>query len=258
MSNDKRNPFERASKDRPKADPSTATMPPSQRMTKARTGGNVSGESRESHNPNWRPSRPEDRLVAQNAPPTTAAAPRTRVNGVLETADLTEARLAEQKRRAAVKENAAGLAQRTEFVPEDFQAVFAGWMLVHAIEVGGSFELTEWNAVQLTRCVYWQVMSGQPGFDRFGISQLTAAHEWLAANGYYDSRTQKRAVHPGIGRAAKEFPVWEEQTQPSEPLRTGNRPVYVRRDEISDAEARTLSFDELKKRAQSQFKPETR
>ena len=99
-------------------------------------------------------------------------------------------------------------------------------------------------------------MSGQPGWTKFGISELDAAHKWLAANGFYESRTQKRAV-ASFGQAAKEFPVWEPE-QKTEPVRTGNAQVFIKRDETGDQEARKLSFEEIQKQARSQFKPENR
>jgi hypothetical protein len=101
-------------------------------------------------------------------------------------------------------------------------------------------------------------MSGQPGWTKFGISELDAAHAFLKSNGYYESSTQKRAIHPAIGRAAREYPVYnpEEKAEPS--VASGNRPVFVRRDSTDDKNARMLSFDELKAAAQKTFKSDTR
>jgi hypothetical protein len=259
--NDSRNKFERAAKKNRQATqaPETKEMSLSQRMTRVR-GGESSTAERESAHPNWRPSHPDDRLTARTAPQTTVVAPRKTASGVVEDAQLAAAREAEQARRAALKDQATGLAKHAEFVPEDFQAVMSGWIFRNSTEVAGSFPMTPFNCQNLSRCVYWQVMSGQPGWTKFGISELDTAHEWLAANGYYENpATQRRSVHPMTGTAAKEFPVWEShQQQADEPIRTGNRPVFVRGNADEEAAAKKLSFDDLQRQARQRFKQDQR
>jgi hypothetical protein len=255
MGNDYRNPFSRANKGKPAASQESKEMSLSQRLDRVR-GGATTSEQREGAHPNWRPSRPEDRATLRTAPQTTEAAPRKTASGVLESPDLAAARIAEQQRREALKTQATGLAKRAEFVPDDFQATMIGWLVINSVENGGTFELTTFNVSNLERCVCWQVMSGQPGWTKFGISELDAAHAWLTENGYYESAQQKRAV-AGFGRAAKEFPVWKPQDK-TEPVRSGNAQVFIKQDETSVAEARKLSFEELQAAARSNYKPDRR
>jgi hypothetical protein len=248
--NDSKNRFSRNAEKQAKVDPAIREMPLSQRMTRFR-----SGEAKPDQPEGTAWSRRSAELEKQK-PTIVEKAPVTRTQGgVVENPELKAAREAEKARREAAKQQAAGLAQTVQFVPEDFQATMSGWLFINSRENGGDFELTPFNAENLTRCVYYQVMSGQEGFTRFGISQLDACHKWLRENGFYESRTQKRGV-AAFGSAAKEYPVYEPEEK-NEPVATGSRPVFVRRDTAGDADVRKMSFDELQQNARKSWKPDT-
>ena len=249
MSNDPRNRFERAATKQAKQDPATKEMPLSQRLDRLR--GKKAVDETEP-DPRWRPSRPEDRSIEQTSAFTRTKAPTT-YGGVTETPDLTSARQAEQARRKALETQATGRVQRDEIIPENATAIMIGWITRNAITSGGTFFYCEWNVAQLTKCVDWQIRSGQPGFDIWGISQITAAHQFLLANGYYETERHHRGQE-----APKSFPQWAAPQSTPEPVRSGNKSVFIRQDPQAVADARKMTFEEVQAAARSQFKPDNR
>jgi hypothetical protein len=256
MANDyeKLNAFQKAAKKNRQATatPETREMSPSQKLD--RYYGKKAPDGTEGPREDWRPSRPDDRHVAQHSSAFTKTKAPTTYGGVTETPELTAARQAEQARRKALENKVTGQVQSNDYIAENAEAITIGWITRNSTEVGGTFFMSEWNLAQLCKCLDWQIKSGQPGFNIWGISQLTAAHDFLLKGGYYEGERFHR------GQAApKEFPQWvAPQPQQSEPTRTGSGRVYIRRDEMADSEARKLSFDELKQKVQAQFKPESR
>jgi hypothetical protein len=252
--NDPRNPFSKASKDRPKADPSTATMPPSQRLDRMR-GKKAADELQPDSR--WRPSRAEDRSINETSSAFTPSKVPTRTMGgkrYNETSDLTQAREAEQERRKALATQVTGQVQTNDYIPANATAMTVGWVVRNVPEVGGTFIHTDWNMAQLVKCMDWQIKSGQSGFDGWGISQLDAAHKFLLENGYYEGETHHRGQ-----AAAKSFPQWVAPQQAApEPVRSGNKSVFIRQDENAVADARKMTFEEVQAAARAQFKLDNR
>jgi hypothetical protein len=168
---------------------------------------------------------------------------RTQSYRIPEDTKLREARLAEEARRAALK-NPPKQAATFSYSDADWAAILQGWKARHP-----EYIPTAHNGQNLGRMLAHQCAIGQLEWNSEG---LTACHNWLAANDYYEpAEGQRKRGQP----APKVYP----QYVPERPKADNSIVVktYTTMTEEENASLRTKNFDQLAAEARSLNKKRT-